>query len=58
MAKKKALLHAEALVRRVLTKSFKQKADAETVRAVAKRIPQIVIESTPKKVSDASKKAA
>jgi hypothetical protein len=58
MAKKKALIDAEALVRRVLTKSFKQKADAETVRAVAKKISQIVAEITPKKASDAPKKKA
>jgi hypothetical protein len=58
MAKKKALIDAEALVRRVLTKSFKQKADAETVRAVAKKISQIVAESAPKKASDAPKKKA
>jgi len=37
MAKKKALLNAEALVRSVLTKSLKQKPDAETARAVAKK---------------------
>jgi hypothetical protein len=45
MAKRKALLDAEALVRKVLTESFKQKADAETVRAVAEKISQIVAES-------------
>ena len=52
MAKKKALLDAEALVRRVLTKSFKQKPDAETARAVAKKISQIVAESAAKKASE------
>jgi hypothetical protein len=58
MAKRKALLDAEALVRRVLTESFKQKADAETVRAVAEKISQIVAESVPKKASGAAKKKA
>jgi hypothetical protein len=58
MAKKKTLVDAEALVRRVLTKSFKQKADAETVRAVAEKISQVVAESAPKKVPTASKKRA
>ena len=54
MAKKKALLDAEALVRRVL----KQKADAETARGVAKKISQIVAESAAKKASEASKRKA
>ena len=58
MAKKKALLNAEALVRSVLTKSLKQKPDAETARAVAKKISQIVAESAAKKASEASKKKA
>lgn len=58
MAKKKTLIDAEALVRRVLTKSFKQKADAETVRVVAEKILQIVTNSTAKKISGATKKKA
>jgi hypothetical protein len=58
MAKKKALLDAEAFVRRVLTESFKQKADAETVRAVAEKISRIIDESAPKKNLGAPKKAA
>jgi hypothetical protein len=58
MAKQKRSLDAEALVRRILTKSFKQKADPETVRAVAEKILRIVMESAPKKISDAPKKKA
>jgi hypothetical protein len=58
MAKKNTLTAAEALVRRVLTESFKQKADAETIRAVAQKISQIVAESAPKKASGAPKDKA
>jgi hypothetical protein len=46
--KKTTLLDAEAFVRRVLTESFKQKTDAETIRAVAEKISQIVEESAAK----------
>ena len=53
MAKKKILIDAEALVRRVLTESFKQKADAEIVRTVAEKVSKIVAESAPKKIAGA-----
>jgi hypothetical protein len=58
MAKKKTRSDAEALVRRVLTESFKQKADAETVRTVAEKISRIIAESASKKNLGAPKKAA
>ncbi len=58
MAKKKVQVDAEALVRRVLTKSFKQKVDTETIRAVAAKLAQVVAESAPKKISGAPKKKA
>jgi hypothetical protein len=47
--KDKALAEAEAFVRRVLSKSFKQKADPDTVRAVAEKVSQVLAESAPKK---------
>jgi hypothetical protein len=49
MAKNKRLADTEAFVRKVLTETFKQKADAETVRAVAKKVSQAVIEGAAKK---------
>jgi hypothetical protein len=56
--KNDVLADAEALVRRVLSKHFKQKLDPDTVRAVAEKISQVVEESAPKKVSSAPKKKA
>jgi hypothetical protein len=58
MAKEKTRLDAEAFVRRVLTESFKQKPDAETVRAAAEKVSQIVADSAAKKSLSASKKKA
>jgi hypothetical protein len=58
MAKTKRLADTEAFVRKVLTETFKQKADAETVRAVAKKVSQAVIESAPKKETVPPKKKA
>ena len=49
MPKNTRLADTEAFVRRVLTETFKQKADDETVRAVAKKVSQAVIEDAPKK---------
>lgn len=43
MAKKsQATKQAEAFVQKVLTKSFKQKVNAETVRAVAAKVREAV----------------
>jgi hypothetical protein len=58
MTKEKALPAAEAFVRRVLTQSFRQKADAETVRSVAEKLAQIVADSAPKKATAVAKKTA
>lgn len=59
MPKKKPLADTEAFVRKILTETFKQKADAETVRAVAEKVSQVVAESAPKKTPGApGKKAA
>jgi hypothetical protein len=49
---------AEAFVRKLLTETFKQKADAETVRAVAQKISRVVAESTPEKDIDSVAKLA
>jgi hypothetical protein len=49
---------AEAFVRKILTETFKQKADAETVRSVAEKVSQIVEGSAPKKAPGAPKKKA
>jgi hypothetical protein len=44
MAKEKQLRDAEVFVRKVLAKSFNQKADAETVRSVALKVSRVVAE--------------
>jgi hypothetical protein len=61
--KNQALAKAEAFVRRVLAKSFNQKVDADTLRAVAEKVSQAVDVSTSQTVSTSkavstSKKAA
>jgi hypothetical protein len=57
MARKKSLT-AEAFVRKILTETFKQRPDAETIRLVAEKVSQVVAESAPKKVSGAPKSKA
>jgi GH35 family endo-1,4-beta-xylanase len=57
MAHKKKLT-AEAFVRKILTQTFKQKADSETVRAVAEKVSQVVAESASKKEPVQPKKRA
>jgi hypothetical protein len=58
MAKKKPL-SAEAFVRKILTETFKQKADAETVRTVAEKVSKVMADSVPDKdAASARKKAA
>ena len=42
---------AEALVRGVITKNFKQKIDAETLRAVAEKVASVVAMVRNKKVT-------
>jgi len=52
MDETRPLALAEAFVRKLLTETFKQKAEAETVRAVTQKISRVVAESTPEKDID------
>jgi len=56
--KEKSVAKAEAFVRKVLAKSFKQTVDADTLRAVAEKVSQAVNAGTAKKVAATSKRAA
>jgi Zn-finger domain-containing protein len=56
VSKKKTLEKTEAFVRRVLAKSFNQKVDADTLRAVAEKVSEVI--NASKKPETVPKKAA
>ena len=56
--KSRSITDAEAFVRRVLAKSFNQKVDPDTLRAIAKKVSQATAISLPKKSARKSEKAA
>ena len=58
MAKETTLTDAEAFVRRVLNEVFKQKADAETIRAVAEKVSGAIASGGQKEAAVSPKKAA
>ncbi len=58
MSKKKRRADTEAFVRKVLTEAFKQKPNAATIRAVAAKVSEAVLESSQKQEPRPSKEAA